>query len=441
MKRTCTIWLMVLSLVIGVATVALAQDEAPLPPPEEDTTLPVSREVYENLYMGEFTPGSGFDLIETKRGSLNISVYGLFRWVNQMPGTQTFTDHLGRERAVKARNDLYWHRSMIWLTGFFYDKRLRYNITAWSLSTTQQALLFGNLRYIVGKALTLGVGLGPNLTHRSMAGSWPYWAASDRQMMEDAMRGGFASCFFVSGSPLSRFFYTASVNTNISQLGVTATNDSRDMAYSATVFWMPTTGELGPRGGFGDLEHHEQLATRFGLSACHARESRAAPLDQPPNSTMIRMSDGVYPFEAGALADGVTVDKLDYENISVDAAFKYRGFSFLTEYTVRELSNFDATGPLPLTSILDQGVFAEAMHMVVPKYLGLYAATSYLFDDFQRHPWEIAGGASFYPFGNRQWRINLHVIRIDQSPAGSTFGYYTAGQSGTTVSLGTDFLL
>ena len=79
--------------------------------------------------------------------------------------------------------------------------------------------------------------------------------------------------------------------------------------------------------------------------------------------------------------------------------------------------------------------------MVVPKYLGLYAATSYLFDDFQRHPWEIAGGASFYPFGNRQWRINLHVIRIDQSPAGSTFGYYTAGQSGTTVSLGTDFLL
>ena len=432
---------MVLSLVIGVSTVALAQDEAPLPPPEEDTTLPVSREVYENLYMGEFTPGSGFDLIETKRGSLNISVYGLFRWVNQMPGTQTFTDHLGRERDVKARNDLYWHRSMIWLTGFFYDKRLRYNITAWSLSTTQQALLFGNLRYIVGKALTLGVGLGPNLTHRSMAGSWPYWAASDRQMMEDAMRGGFASCFFVSGSPLSRFFYTASVNTNISQLGVTATNDSRDMAYSATVFWMPTTGELGPRGGFGDLEHHEELATRFGLSACHARESRAAPLDQPPNSTMIRMSDGVYPFEAGALADGVTVDKLDYENISVDAAFKYRGFSFLTEYTVRELSNFDATGPLPLTSILDQGVFAEAMHMVVPKYLGLYAATSYLFDDFQRHPWEIAGGASFYPFGNRQWRINLHVIRIDQSPAGSTFGYYTAGQSGTTVSLGTDFLL
>jgi hypothetical protein len=441
MKNACRVWLVVLSLAIGVSTVALAQDEAPLPPPEEDTTLPVSKEVYENLYMGEFTPGSGFDLIKTKRGSLNISVYGLFRYVNQMPGTQTFTDHLGRERDVKARNDLYWHRSMIWLTGFFYDNRLRYNMTVWSLSTTQQALVFGNLRYIVGKALTLGAGLGPNLTHRSMAGSWPYWAASDRQMMEDAMRGGFASCFFVSGSPLSRFFYTASVNTNISQLGVTATNDSRDMAYSATVFWMPTTGELGPRGGFGDLEHHEQLATRFGLSACHARESRAAPLDQPPNSTMIRMSDGVYPFEAGALADGVTVNKLDYENISVDAAFKYRGFSFLTEYTVRELSNFDATGPLPLTSILDQGVFAEAMHMVVPKYLGLYAATSYLFDDFQRHPWEIAGGANFYPFGNRQWRINLHVIRIDQSPAGSTFGYYTAGQSGTTVSLGTDFLL
>ncbi len=35
--------------------------------------------------------------------SLNISVYGLFRWIDQTPGDQTFTDHLGRTRDVAAR--------------------------------------------------------------------------------------------------------------------------------------------------------------------------------------------------------------------------------------------------------------------------------------------------------------------------------------------------
>jgi hypothetical protein len=62
-------------------------------------------------------------------------------------------------------------------------------------------------------------------------------------------------------------------------------------------------------------------------------------------------------------------------------------------------------------------------------------------DDFKRYPWEVAGGASYYPYGSRSWRLNLHIIRVEKSPAGSNFGYYTAGQSGTTISIGTDILL
>jgi hypothetical protein len=66
---------------------------------------------------------------------------------------------------------------------------------------------------------------------------------------------------------------------------------------------------------------------------------------------------------------------------------------------------------------------------------------SYEFDAFRRNPWELGGGASFYPYGNRQWRLNLHVLHVDRSPAGSNFGYYTAGMTGTVFSLGTDILL
>jgi len=432
-------WILAGILFIPIA--ALAQDEAPITAPAADSTEAKAQEKYPNQFIGHFAPGGGFDILRSERGSLNISVYGLFRYLNQMPGEQTFKDHLGRVRTVKAKHDLNWHRSFVWLTGFFYDQRLRYNISIWSLPTTQQTLVFGNLRYIVAEGLTLGVGLGPNLTARSLQGSWPYWAGSDRQMSEDFFRGGFSSSFFVTGMPIDRFYYTGSINTNLSQLGVTAANDSRDMAYSASWWTMPTTGEFGPRGGFGDLEHHEHMATRFGMSMCHSRESRYANLDDPPNATQIRLSDGVFPFEAGALADSVTVEKLDYNDVAIDAGAKYKGFSFQGEYYLRWLSDFQATGPLPLDSIFDHGFMLEAMHMVVPKHVGLYGVYSYVMDDFKRFPYEAGGGMSYYPFGNRSWRLNLHLLHVEKSPAGSNFGYYSAGQTGTILSLGTDILL
>jgi len=429
-------------MALGLATLphaARAQDDAG-PPPIADTTRTAQVDKYDNLYQGQFTPGAGFDIIRTAKGTLNISFYGVFRYLNQLPGDQTFTDHLGRVRPVKTRNDLNWHRTMVWLTGWFSDPKFRYNITLWSLPTTQQTLLFGNLRYLMSEKAAFGVGIGPNLTNRSLQGSWPYWAASDRQMGEEFIRGGFSSSFWVTGKVYRGTFYTASVNTNISQLGTTAANDTRDMAYSGSVWWQPTTGEFGPRSGFGDLERHDQLATQFGVSACTSRESRYAALSEPPNATQIHLSDGLLPFEDGAYADGVTVNKLTYQCLSFDAGAKYKGFSFQGEYSYRVLSDFSATGPLPLSDNRDQMIFGEAMHMVVPKRLGIYAVGSYVMDDFQRFPYELGGGANFYPYGSRQWRLNLHLLHVDKSPASSNFGYYQAGLTGTVISLGTDIL-
>ena len=164
-------------------------------------------------------------------------------------------------------------------------------------------------------------------------------------------------------------------------------------------------------------------------------------LDDNPRHAQLKLSDGVNPFEAGALSDTVTVNELDYDEIAFDAGFKYKGFSFQFEYGMRWLSEFDATGPVPYETIMDQGFYAEAMHMVVERKLGIYATSGYVFDEFERTPWELGGGASFYPYGNRNLRLNLHYIHVDQCPTGSNFGYYTAGQTGDTISLGVDILL
>jgi hypothetical protein len=428
-------WVLAL-IIVTTSTPATARGQDADPQPTKRDSL-----VFANTFGGEFAPGSGFDLIKTSRGSLNISVYGLWRYMNQYAVGHEFTDHLGVLRTVKPRNDLNWQRTFAWLTGFFFDPKFRYNISLWSLPTTQQTLLFGNLQYRFSPALVFGVGIGPNLTARSVQGSWPYWAATDRQMTEEFFRGGFSSAFWISGQALPRLYYTVSINNNISQLGVTQANDTPNLGYSGSLRWLATTGEFGPRNGFGDLEEHTRWATQLGTSVATSRESRYAPLGQAPNATQIRLSDGVNPFEINALAPGVTVQTLTYDYLSFDAGAKYHGFSFQSEYYFRRLSDFVATGPIPLTSIFDHGFMAEAGQMVVPRKLLMYAATGYVFDDFKRHPWEVSTGASFYPYATRAWRINLHLIHVERSPTGSFFGYYSAGQTGTTFSLATDILL
>ena len=439
MKRLAiTITGLMLFVLVVLPFEASAQDVSSVPDTaavDETRFAPVPE------FAGEFTPGHGFDILKTKRGSINLSVYGLFRFLDQTPGKQTFTDHLGRERPVAARNDINWHRTMLWVSGFFYDPRFLYTVTVWSLPSTEQTLVFGLLRYTFARGITIGAGVAPNLTARSMQGSWPFWAGSDRQMAEEFYRGGFASGVFATGSPVDRLYYTVSVNRSLSQLGITAANDNRSYSYSASVWMLPTTGEFGPRGGFGDLEEHQELATRFGLSMCKARESRYAVVPDSPRHQQLRMSDGVNPFEFGAMADGVTVTDLDYSEVAFDAGAKYKGFSFQFEYAFRRLDDFVADGPIPQASLVDHGFFAEAMHMVLEKKLGIYAGTGYIADEFKRHPWEAKGGASFYPYGNRNLRVNLHYIHVEKSPTGSSFGYYTAGQTGDTISMGVDILL
>jgi hypothetical protein len=426
-----------LALTLGglVAPIGAAAQDADPRPANADTSLRLP-----NTIAGEFSPAAGFDIIKTSFGSLNISMYGLFRFVDQVPGNQTFKDHLGNPLPVDAQNSLNWHRTLVWLTGFFYDPRFRYNITLWSLPTTQQTLLFGNLQYIVAKQLTFGVGIAPSTTARSMNGSWPFWAGSDRTMAEEFFRGGFSSGLFATGEILPRLSYTLTVNNNISELGVVQANDSRNMLFGGMLRWRPTTGEFGPRGGFGDLEYHSRVATQFGVDGSQSVEGRYAPLGQPPNNTQIKLSDGINPFLEGALADSVTVSTLTYRELAMDAGVKYRGFSFQSEYYWRVLDDFLANGPLPLNSIYDRGFMAEVGYMVIPKTVNLYAQGGYVHDQFRRYPWEAGGGASYYPSHTRSWRLNLHVVHVDQCPASSFFGYYIAGQTGTIISLGTDVL-
>ena len=349
---------LVLACLITMLSLPLrAQDEAVRAETEADTAA-VADSVYATSIAGEFTPGQGL------RHRANLASQPQHQLLRAVPlhepdarATRRSPTTWAGSAPVKARNDLNWHRTFVWLTGFFYVPRFRYNISLWSLPTTQQTLLFGNLQYRFSQALGVGVGIAPNLTARSVQGSWPFWGSSDRQMAEDFFRGGFSSGFFVTGQPLREILVhrlgqhqhqPARHHRRQRHARHGLQRERRLEAHHRRVRppWRAGRLRVPHQGG------HPVRRRRPATAANPATPRTSAP----PNATQIKLSDGVNPFDAGALADGVTVQKLDYDVLAVDAGFKYRGFSFQSEYYVRKLSDFLATGPVPLESIVDQGL-------------------------------------------------------------------------------------
>lgn len=227
------------------------------------------------------------------------------------------------------------------------------------------------------------------------------------------------------------------VGNNNSALGTKAADLDREQTVSSSLWFMPT-GEFGPRGGYGDYERHEKIATRFGASACHSPEQSFAGTGSSFNTT-IKLADALNVFEIGALAPGVTVQTVDYQILSIDAGAKYKAFFLHAEHYTRWLNEFTADGALPVGEIRDQGFHVQASGFPVPKRLELYAVTSQIYggkDAGFANSNEYLVGTNYYPFDTRDARLKLQYIGVNHSPVGSTFGYYTAGQTGSTVAVG-----
>jgi hypothetical protein len=200
---------------------------------------------------------------------------------------------------------------------------------------------------------------------------------------------------------------------------------------------MPTTKEFGPKGAYGDWEHHETLATRFGVSSTWSPEQRLTNASGGPDNTTLRLVDSVNVFEAGALAPGVTVDTVNYKILAFDAGVKYKGVFLQTEIYNRWLSDFKADGGLPVASLHDSGFYVQGAFYPIKKKLELYALTSQIYGEkdagFSRKPSEYGAGMNFYPTDSRNHRLNLQVLDVNHSPVSSAFGYYVGGLNGTVV--------
>jgi hypothetical protein len=423
---------------------------APAAPPEQLADGPASRTVDAEgetadrrsftpqvETWGVYDPGKGFRVAKTEFGELDISAYAMARYMNQNDDDGVFTDHLGNARPVDERHDIFSHRIMVFLKGWLGSEKLIYNITFWTVNTTDQNAIFANLGYQFSRKFSLYAGLTGNPGSRSLSGSHPFWLGHDRVMADEFFRPFFGSGIYATGEALPGLWYTATVSNNNSALGVKASQLDRKFTYGGTVFWMPTTHEFGPRGAYGDWEWHEELATRFGLSYVDSPEqSFRSTTGGNPDNTTLRLADSVNLFETGALAPGVTIDNADYRVLAIDAGIKLRGFFLQAEYYQRWLDNFDADGLLPVAEIKDSGFYVQAAFFPIKQKLELYGITSQIYGDDDAgfgDSSEYGIGMNWYPYPTRNHRLNVQLLDVNKSPVSSTFGYYTGGQDGWTL--------
>jgi hypothetical protein len=257
-------------------------------------------------------------------------------------------------------------------------------------------------------------------------------------MADEFFRPYFAYSVWAQGEVAPGLWYNAVTANNSSSLGIKAAQLDRTWSTGASMFWMPTTHEFGPRGAYGDWEMHDKVATRFGFSSTLSKEERFTDADTgATGNTVIKLADSLNVFDTGALAPGVTVETVDYRILSFDAGLKYRGIFLQTEIYTRWLDDFQADGPLPVSSLLDRGFYVQGAFYPVKKKLELYGATSQIYGDKDAgfdDSSEYLAGLNFYPVNTRNHRLNFQVIDVNRSPVSSTFGYYVGGQSGTTYS-------
>lgn len=388
-----------------------------------------------------YTPGNGFDIVIGKKGSLNFGAYGLFRYINQLPPGQSYVDHLGNSRNIDARNDFQLQRVMLFFRGFFLDPKLIYNLTLWTVNSTNQIALIGGITYKFAKQFNLSAGWGALPGTRSNHYSHPFWLAPDRIMADEYFRPYFTQGMWADGEILPGVIYTAMIGNNSSNLGVSAVNLSRSLASSASLDWRPTTGEFGKYSSFSDYDEHKELATTIGTAFTHSRENRFTQnIEDSPVNTGIRLSDALNIFQIGALAKDVTVLESDYNMVSANMGFKYKGFFLQTEWYSRTLNKFTTTGPVPIAATLDQGFYVAASYMAIPKWMELYCYGSQVWGQFNNSN-EITSGVNVYPYGKWYFKLNAQVIVVNRSNVSSTFGYYVGGLKGTIISLAASLFL
>jgi len=421
-------------------TVAAADDVARLPtdePPIESGDTPVT--------WGTYEPGKGFVAVRGKDGELDVSLITYVRYLNQLGLAPSYTDAFGRHFNLDLRQDVLLNKANLSFKGWLFDPNFEYRIWVWTqnpaMGDPAQVVVGGHLGYHFADFFNVFGGVAPLPTTRSTNWTYPFWLKMDnRTIADEFFRGSYTFGFWANGDITDTLSYRAMIANNLSALGINAPQlPATFSTYSAALWWMPTTGEFGTALGFGDYDWHEKAATMFGVHYTQSHETKQSqPSTDGFENSQIRLSDGTLLFSANPFNTGGFINKADYHMADFNAGVKYHGLALETEIYARWVNNFEAIGPIPVTSLFDKGFQIQASGMAVPKVLQFYASGSKIYGQYG-NPWDLTLGANWYPFSRREMHINTQGIYLWHSPVGGPSYPYIVGGMGWIFN--TDFIV
>ena len=394
---------------------------------------------------GGYEPGKGLILMRSDVGEVDLGLVSYLRYLNQHGMDKTYTSAFGENFDVTPREDFQLAKVQITLRGWLFDPRFGYNAYVWTSQASQglgaQVVVAGNINWTFNDALKVYFGIHSVPSTRSTNRTFPYWLRNDnRPIADEFFRGSYTQGIWAEGTLAKGLEYRVMVANNLSALGVQARQlDAKPNTWSAALTWTPTTGEFGPAKGFGDFEHHQNLATLFSAHYTRSTEdAQSQPGTDSIENTQLRLSDGTLLFSSSAFNPPGRITEARYQMMALDAAFKYRGFALEGEYYARWLDHFKVQGTIPKDDMFDSGFTLQASAMILPKTLQVYASGSKIWGEYG-NPYDLALGLNYFPLKSRDLRVNAMGLWVKNSPVGYTAYPVPVGGNGFTFV--TDFSL
>ena len=381
-------------------------------------------------------PNIGFLLVTGDKGEMYVRLFSYVRYLNQKGLDPSYTDSFGNTFPVKQREDIQLTKFFLPFSGWFLTPKFRYYLYVWSANTGQgdpaQVVGAGNLSYTFNRHVSLGGGITSLPSTRSTEGQFPYWlGVDDRLTSDEFFRGSYTTGFWLKGEVSTKLKYMAMIANNLSTLGVSASQ--LDNTFDTTSFmlqWLPTTGEFGLWGTFGDYDYHDKVATRLAGHYTHSTEDKQSqPGQNGIENSQIRLTDGSVIFTPDLFGPGITVEKVAYDMVSVDGGVKYKGLSLDAEYYWRWLSNFRGANTAGIADIDDHGFQVQSSAMVLPKDLQVYLGGSAIRGVYGNSS-EVRAGLNWYFVKERGLRFNAEWIHLNKCPVGYTAVPYPVGGNG-----------
>jgi hypothetical protein len=384
----------------------------------------------------EYVPNAGFLLYDGEKGQVYFRLFSYVRYLNQRNIDDTYTDAFGNKKTIQVRQDVQLAKFFAPFSGWFLTPKFRYYLYVWSSNASQgdpaQVVGAGNLSYVFSRFFVVGGGITSLPSTRSTEGQFPYWLTVDaRPIADEFFRGSYTNGVWVKGDLGLKVKYNAMFATNLSILGVSASQlDNKMDTQSYAVTWLPTTGEFGLWGTLGDYDYHQKLATRLGLHFTHSLEDKQSqPGTNAIENSQIRLSDGSVIFTPDLFGPGISVNTVDYKMMSIDGGAKYKGVSLEGEFYTRWLSKYTGTNVGGIPNLTDTGYQVQASAMAVKDVLQLYATGSQVFGDYGK-PSEFRFGGNWYFMRTRGLRFNGEFIQVAHSPVGYTAYPMPVGANG-----------